>query len=677
MQFIKALAAKTAFALLVTGTLAGQSYSATTLPTAQSIAAEMGLGWNLGNTMEAAGGPTAWGNPLPTQLLIDSVKAAGIKTIRIPANWDAYANQTTYVIDPTWMAQVKSVVDYCIKDSLFVVLNIHYDGGWLESRVDSSVTNPTMAQTIKNKQGAYWRQIATTFRDYDRHMLFASANEPAVKDSLNYYDTLGMKMLLSFHQVFIDSVRATGGNNASRTLIVQGPNTDIMTTNKLMTTMPTDIITGRLMAEIHYYTPWNFCGLTGDAIWGKMWYFWGQPYHSATDTIRNSHGYEESFVDSAFGLMKTQFVDKGFPVLIGEFGAVPRDELTGAELINSIKSRDYYYNFIASAGKKYGLIPVMWDIGVQGNNDMSAFNRTTGAITDLRVINAYRTGYGMLALPGDTSFPDTTGQSMKILYSAKDSLWGLVDLGVVKPNISGYDSIVVRAYVNGESNYDSAGTTQYGYVDLNVVTMSKNYASWKAASLGKLAFDTWANYSIPISTDTTNKTALVPGDPTNLNSFSLEAFSKGYHGTIYVDYIVFVSKTSRDTLYNFNTAPTTFSGDVTSVSIVPTSSVPDAQWQTATVAYTPKTTGVLQQSSGNISRTYVSNGNVMSDFSAPYSGDAQVVLQNIQGQVIESRSIHVNAGMNSVAIQTGFHGVAILSIRQGNQQIATKMLGLM
>jgi hypothetical protein len=112
------------------------------LPTAKSIAAEMGMAWNIGNTMEAPGSPTSWGNPLPTQQLIDAVKAAGFNTVRIPCAWDTgHANHTTNEILPTWMAQVKQVVDYCIKDSLFVVLNIHWDGGWLEENISTAKQN--------------------------------------------------------------------------------------------------------------------------------------------------------------------------------------------------------------------------------------------------------------------------------------------------------------------------------------------------------------------------------------------------------------------------------------------------------------------------------------------------------------------------------------------------------
>src|SRR5579872_363878 len=180
------------------------------LPTAQTIAAKMKMGWNLGNTLEAQCSATAWGGVTPTQQLIDLVKASGFNTVRIPCAWDCHA--TNGVIDPNWMATVKQAVDLCVNDGLYVIINIHWDDGWLENNVTTSAQ-----ASVNAKQKNYWTQIATYFKNYDEHLLFASANEPNVSDAT------GMSVLLSYHQTFVNAVRATGGNNSSRTLIVQGP----------------------------------------------------------------------------------------------------------------------------------------------------------------------------------------------------------------------------------------------------------------------------------------------------------------------------------------------------------------------------------------------------------------------------------------------------------------------
>jgi endoglucanase len=355
-----------------------------TLPTATETAKAMTIGWNLGNTLEAIGGETAWGNPAVTQKLIDAVKAAGFNTIRIPVAWDNHA--TNNVIDAAWIARVKEVVDYCIKDNLYVMINIHWDNGWLEN---NCTTDKKDANNVKQK--AYWTQIANYFKSYDGHLLFASANEPNVKDATQ------MSVLMSYHQTFIDAVRATGGNNSSRVLIIQGPSTDIETTNKLMNSLPDDKITNHLMVEVHYYSPWNFCGLTENASWGNMNYFWGKNNHSTTNTAYNPTWGEESYLDSCFKLMKTQFVDKGIPVTIGEFGAMKRTTLSGADLALHVKSREYFHKYVASASVSRGMIPVYWDNGVA--NEMALFNRTTGAVVDQGNLKALIDGAGVNVTP--------------------------------------------------------------------------------------------------------------------------------------------------------------------------------------------------------------------------------------------------------------------------------------
>ena len=258
--------------------------------TAVQLAANIKLGWNIGNTLEATGGETAWGNPKVTKALIDLVKANGFNAVRIPCSWNQnMVNASTAQIKADWLARVKEVVQYCIDNNMYVIVNIHWDGGWLEN-------NCTEAQKVANnaKQKAFWEQIATSLRDFDEHLLFASANEPNVENATQ------MAVLTSYHQTFIDAVRSTGGKNAYRTLVVQGPSTDIDKTNKLMLTLPTDKVASRMMVEVHYYTPWNFCGMEKDETWGKMFYYWGANYHSTTDTAHNATYGEEADLDKLF-----------------------------------------------------------------------------------------------------------------------------------------------------------------------------------------------------------------------------------------------------------------------------------------------------------------------------------------------------------------------------------------
>lgn len=357
--------------------------------TATQIAREMYMGWNLGNTLEVPGNETGWGNPKATQLLIDSVKAAGFNTVRLPCAWDSYLeNRTTAKINASWLARVKEVVDYCVKNNMYVILNIHWDGGWLENNV-------TIAKQAENnaKQKAIWQQIAMHLREYDDHLLFAGTNEPNVDNAAQ------MTVLYSYLQTFIDAVRQTGGRNAYRTLVVQGPGTDMTKTNQLMNHMPNDEVPNRLMAEVHYYTPWNFCGMDKDESWGKMFYYWGGGNHSTTDATRNATWGEEAELKRLFGLMKTRFTDKGIPIILGEFGALSRNQLTGDNLTRHLASRAYFYECVAREGRNSGMIPCLWDTGIHANNNMGIFVRSSGAIGDRQAYNALMKGAAEATFP--------------------------------------------------------------------------------------------------------------------------------------------------------------------------------------------------------------------------------------------------------------------------------------
>lgn len=344
---------------------------------AQQLAAKMNVGWNIGNSLEATGGETSWSNPMVTKELIDLVKKSGFNAIRIPCGWDRYANQSTAEIDKAWLKRVKEVVDYCIQNDLYALLNIHFDGGWLEKNIKTDVQDKVNA-----KQKAYWEQIATYFRDYDERLLFASANEPDVETPEQ------MKVLLRYHQTFVDVVRATGGKNTYRCIIVQGPSTDFEKTYKLMNELPVDKTPKRMMVEVHYYTPWVFCGLTEDASWGKAAYYWGKENKSTTDTIRNSTWGVEVDCEKLFGNMNEKFVKEGIPVILGEFGALKRLDLTGESLSHHLASRAIWIRFVTKTAKANGCVPFYWDEGGIGNKGMGFFNRNTNKIADYQGLNA-------------------------------------------------------------------------------------------------------------------------------------------------------------------------------------------------------------------------------------------------------------------------------------------------
>ena len=375
ITFLSQLFSRRLFVAIISFGLLMSASAKSELPIAQQIAGKMGVGWNLGNTLEAIGGEGAWGAGHTSQQLIDSVKAAGFNTVRLPVSWFIHSDTVTSVIDNEWIARVKEIVDYCIKDDMYVIINMHWDKGWLERRVDKANQG-----VVNKRQHAYWTQIANYFKGYDEHLLFASANEPSAHDSIQ------MSVLLTYHQTFIDAVRATGGNNSSRTLIFQGPSTDVDDTYKLMKTLPKDIIADRLMAEVHYYTPYQFCLMDNDANWGKMFYYWGKGNHSITDAAHNATWGEESDVEKNFGKMKAQFVDKGIPVIIGEFGAGKRKLSPPSEQALNNASVESYYKCVVRSTVSKGLIPICWDVPGW------LFNRNTGTILDRGIINAIKQG---------------------------------------------------------------------------------------------------------------------------------------------------------------------------------------------------------------------------------------------------------------------------------------------
>jgi hypothetical protein len=190
----------------------------------------------------------------------------------------------------------------------------------------------------------------------------------------------------------VDAVRSTGGKNAYRTLVVQGPTTDIEKTNNLMNTLPMDTASNRLMVEVHYYTPWQFAGLTEDATWGKMAFYWGANYHSTTDTERNATWGEETDLENYFKLMKTKFIDNGIPVVLGEFGAIRRTTLTGDALTLHLNSRAYYLKSVVKQAKLNGMLPFYWDEGSLGNHGFGIIDRSNNTVFDTQALDALLEG---------------------------------------------------------------------------------------------------------------------------------------------------------------------------------------------------------------------------------------------------------------------------------------------
>ena len=407
---------KMMFGLMFAGAMATAAFA--DLPTAAQVQKNMGMGYNIGNSMEVPNNPTDWGNPYPTQALLDSIKAAGFNTVRIPCAWDSHTRNGA--ITETWLDSVKTVVDYALRNELYVVLNIHHEGegGWFQTKMATYKDN-----TVDTKMKNYWTQIANKFKNYDEHLLFAGANEPGEGQQGLTWTSQHAQVLMGYYQTFIDAVRATGGNNATRTLIIQGLQTDIDKSVEFAPTsiFPKDKVSGRLMFEVHFYGPYQYVLMTSSQNWNcpngdiQVQYYYGD-YQKASDPKHNA-GYNcwansidkdqagIGFPNAQFAKMKSNYVDKGYPVIIGEFGSLYRSpELSGSDLELHRKGRIQWHKDVVTAAKNYGLTPIVWDMGNEGASydNMAYIRRQTnkfggpmGKVVEPEIINAMRGVYGL------------------------------------------------------------------------------------------------------------------------------------------------------------------------------------------------------------------------------------------------------------------------------------------
>lgn len=366
------------------------------------IVEAMGPGWNLGNQLESVTDnvpeETNWGNPVITEKLIQSVKAAGFKSIRISISYFAKIDDDKdYTIDSKWLDRVQEVVDYCIKNDLYAVINIHGDG---YNTIDGSwlLCNGKNQTEIKKKYKKVWKQIAERFKNYDEHLLFESMNEEFdgsySEPNKEYYQNIN-----DYNQIFVDTVRKTGDNNTKRWLIIPGWNTNIdYTAGDYGFKLPTDQYRDksidkeeqRIMISVHYYSPWDFCGGENCVItqWGN----------EADDPSKTSTTCDETYMKNQLNLMKTTFADKGYPVFIGEYGSIDK---TSYDSENEYY-RAYFARKLCQLSRKNGCIPMYWDNGYNGVHGFGLFDRTTCEITQPVIIDAIMEGFGQKASQNST-----------------------------------------------------------------------------------------------------------------------------------------------------------------------------------------------------------------------------------------------------------------------------------
>lgn len=331
--------------------------------TSLELSKEMIPGWNVGNSLDAIGGETNWGNPKISQRLIDSVQEAGFNSIRIPVAWSKFTDEENFIIDINWLIRVEQVVNYIIGNDMYAIINIHWDGGWMQPTYEDQ-------EYVSNRLAIMWEQIAVFFRDYDDHLLFAGSNEVMVDGDYGTPTEEYYTVQNGYNQIFVNTVRSTGGCNHYRHLLVQGFNTNIEHTRRFFV-MPEDVVENKLMVEVHYYDPYNFTINANSNItqWGK----------NATDPQRTETWANEAWADAQFQKMKTKFIDKGIGVVLGEYGVLSRTDLGSDELNEEFESyRRYYMEYVTNSMVNHGLVPMVWDNGGTGNHGMGLFVRSTG-----------------------------------------------------------------------------------------------------------------------------------------------------------------------------------------------------------------------------------------------------------------------------------------------------------
>jgi len=361
--------------------------------TATQLIAQIKLGINFGNTLELKGI-----NADPTEANIKFIKQMGFNAVRIPCAPDYVGkakDSPVSKIDPAYLAKVKQVVQWCVENDMYVFVNIHWDGGWLESKELSDFKTPETKRqshnydplslrkdTVNAKQKALWQQMATSLRDFDEHLMFASANEP------NAESVAEMKILLTYHKTFIDAVRSTGGRNTYRTLIIQGHTDYISPDNFAAFNDPTP---NRLVFEWHTYTPSSFTILSNDRVdggWDDVRFYWGAGNHSTLEPNRNCSYGEEAELLSGYNQIKTKFIDKGIPCIMGEYSSQrwnATSKFKPLELDKHNKSVDDWYTFNTKQCKAIGGAPFTWDTG-------GLFNRATNVVNDQRTLDAIIAG---------------------------------------------------------------------------------------------------------------------------------------------------------------------------------------------------------------------------------------------------------------------------------------------
>lgn len=361
---------------------------------AAALGKQLGIGWNLGNQMDAnsngVANETVWGNARATQECLDKVKEAGFSTVRIPVTWMGHIGEAPeYKIEDAWLDRVAEIVGYAEKAGLKAIVNIHHDGAdskyWLD--IAGAAKDAALQQGILAQITAVWGQIAAKFADKGDFLIFEAFNE--IHDGnwgwgANRNDGGAQyRCLNEWNAAFVKAVRAAGGYNAERLLGVPAYCTNIDLAIESFV-LPEDSVRDRLMLSVHCYDPGDYCLTAKKAQWG----------HTADASLKPA-GDNEAELKQCFDKLFDNFISKGIPVYIGECGCVNRSSAVEQAF------QQYYLSFFATLSARYGVPAMIWDNGANGsgNESFGYINHSSGQfITEgakaaiQSMVNSYRSG---------------------------------------------------------------------------------------------------------------------------------------------------------------------------------------------------------------------------------------------------------------------------------------------
>ncbi len=299
--------------------------------TGLQFVANMGAGWNLGNSLDTEStDPTAWGNPLATKTLIDSIAAKGFKTLRIPVTWRFHMGPSPeFTIEEAWLTQVEEVVNFALDNNMYAIINVHHDEEWLK---------PTYAELENASQqlSKVWTQIANHFKNYDSQLIFETLNEPRLEGSAQEWSggtKEGRDCVNQFHAAAVSAIRNTGGNNADRYLMISpyAASSIQLTIDDLV--LPTS---QNLIVSVHNYFPYPFA--LAQENFATQW---------GSDA-------EKEALDKELDRVVEKFIQNGIPVVLGEWGSLHH---------NNVSERVKHAAYFARGCIERGICPVWWDNG--------------------------------------------------------------------------------------------------------------------------------------------------------------------------------------------------------------------------------------------------------------------------------------------------------------------------